>query len=183
MRKWDTVQSDEQAFRWVCSRPRAHRNASQKGRAMKHTVLIVDEDVNARIIAETLLQSRGLAASAAADGSEAYDILCCPEADVAVLLVDLSPGTAGMNGWELLRRVQARFGGLRLAAQPKVLALSRSADSETEVFARRLGADAFLSKPLAPGELIATVEHLITQHASGDGMGGSALASGGWHRR
>jgi len=150
---------------------------------MKDTVLIVDEDVNARIIAETLLQSRGLAARAAADGGEAYDILCGPDAGVAVLVVDLSPGTAGMNGWELLRRVHARFGGLRLPAPPKVLALSRSTEPETDDFARQLGADAFLRKPPTPRDLIGTVEDLIRQHAGAVESGGVALASGDWQRR
>lgn len=151
---------------------------------MKDIVLIVDEDVNARIITETLLQARGLAVRAAADGTEACDILCCHDASVAVLVVDLGTAAAGMNGWELLRRVRGRFGGLPLPAQPRVLTISGSLEPETEGFARRLGADAFLRKPLAPRELIGTVEQLIMRYAARvRGAGAAALASGDWPRR
>ena len=127
---------------------------------MKETILIVDEDVNARIIAETLLLSRGLPVRSALDGTEACDILSHPGASVVVLVVDLDLAVCGMSGWELLRRIQARFGGLPLAARPRILVLSSRPDPEVERFARQLGADAFLPKPVPPRQFVETVEQL-----------------------
>ena len=128
---------------------------------MNGSVLIVDEDGTARIIAEVLLQSRGITVRAAADGTEACDILRCRGAAVTVLVADLDPAVSGMNGWELLRYVRGRFGGLPLPTSPRIVAVTRRADAAVERFARRLGADAVLCKPLGPREFITTVERLL----------------------
>jgi CheY-like chemotaxis protein len=125
------------------------------------TVLIVDDDVNAQIIAETLLRLRGLRVSLAGDGIEACDLV--GQENFAVVVLDLN--LPGMNGFELLRRLRGRFGSLRLSAEPRVLALTSRHEPEVEDFARRLGADAFLRKPLAPGQFVRTVERLVGSKA------------------
>ena len=93
-----------------------------------------------------------------------------------VLVVDLDPAVGGMNGWDLLRHVNGRFGGLPLPAQPRVLAVSRRTEPEVERFARRLGADAFLYKPLQPRAFIETAEALlqgcVVQRRAGGGIQG-----------
>jgi CheY-like chemotaxis protein len=121
------------------------------------TVLIADDDVNAQIIAETLLRLRGFRVRRAADGAEACDIVRREE--IAVVVLDLS--LPGMNGFELLRRLRGRFGPLPLASEPRVLAVTSRQDPEVERFALRLGADAFLRKPLALPHFIRTVEQLV----------------------
>ncbi len=52
---------------------------------MDETILIVDDDANAGIIAETLLRARGLHAVVAEDARSACDFLCCKGAAVVVL--------------------------------------------------------------------------------------------------
>jgi CheY-like chemotaxis protein len=125
---------------------------------MMKSVLIVDEDVNARIIAETLLRTRGLQVQSAMDGVEACEIV--RREGPAVVVLDL--GVPGMNGFEVIRSLRARFEMLPPAVQPRIVALSDRTDPDVGRFALRLGADAFLHKPTAPRQLISTVEHLMT---------------------
>jgi len=124
---------------------------------VKSTVVVVDEDVNARIIAETLLQIRGIDARSAADGTEACEIV--RREGAAVVIVDL--GSPGSNGLEAIRKLYGRFEALPLPAQPRIIALTNSDAPELEQFALRLGADTVLHKPVPPGEFVLTVERLM----------------------
>ena len=124
---------------------------------MDHTVLIADDDVNAQIIAETLLRLRGLHVRLAGDGTEVCEIV--QREEIAVVVVDLN--LPGVNGFELLRRLRARFGPLPLRTQPRILATTSRQEPEVESFALRLGADAFLRKPLDARQFIVTVENLV----------------------
>ena len=74
---------------------------------MGSAVLIVDDDVNAQIITETLLRLRGLDVRVTTDPADAADIIAREE--VGVVVVDLN--MPGMNGFEGLRRLRAAFGG------------------------------------------------------------------------
>jgi two-component system sensor histidine kinase/response regulator len=120
-------------------------------------VVIVDEDVNARIIAETLLQVRGIDARMAADGTEACEIV--RRYGAAVVVVDL--GSPGTNGIEAIRKLCGRFEALPLPAQPRIIALSSSQTPDLERFVLRLGADVLLRKPVVPAEFVLTVERLM----------------------
>jgi two-component system response regulator MprA len=120
-------------------------------------VVIVDEDVNARIIAETLLLVRGIDVRTATDGTEACEIV--RREGVAVVVVDI--GSPGSNGLEAIRQLCGRFESLPMPEQPRIVALSNSAAPEVERFALRLGVDALLRKPVPPAQFLTTVEHLI----------------------
>jgi len=121
---------------------------------MRDTVLIVNENANARIIAEALLQARGIAARGAEDALEAVEALD-GDRSVGILLLDLDEMSPGRSGWELLRYLR------RLASPPRVVVQSERVEAETENFARRLGAEAFLHKPLRPDELLDTIDHML----------------------
>jgi CheY-like chemotaxis protein len=120
-------------------------------------VVIVDEDVNARIIAETLLLVRGINVRAATDGTEACEIV--RREGAAVVVVDI--GSPGTNGLEAIRQLCGRFETLPMPAQPRIVALSNSGALEMEDFVLRLGVDALLRKPVAPAQFVTTVEHLM----------------------
>jgi len=120
-------------------------------------VLIADDDVNAQIIAETLLRVRGVPVRRASDSGEVREIL--EREDIAVVVVDIS--LPDMNGFNLLRDLRGRCGAPRLRRTPRILAVSSREEAEVERFAYRLGADAFLRKPLAPQQFIKTVENLL----------------------
>jgi len=130
---------------------------------VKGKVLIVDDDVNAQIIAETLLQTLGWQVRSVSDGTEAIDALRRDPANVVVMELALP----GMNGWELIRHLRGRFQPLPLSLQPRILVVSAESDPATEAFALRLGADAYLKKPVVPAQFVKQVEDLLSlQHVS-----------------
>jgi DNA-binding response OmpR family regulator len=121
------------------------------------SVLIVDEDVNAQIIAETLLRLRGLGVRLARDGDEACDVI--RHGDIDAVVLDAS--VPGVNGFEILQRLRGRSKRLPAATKPRILVVTDRREPEVERFAFRLGADAFLRKPLAPARFVKTVEQLV----------------------
>ena len=127
---------------------------------MNQTVLIVNENVNARIIAETLLQSRGIPVLTAEDSLEAMDLME-RHRSVGVLLIDLDEMSPGKSGWELLRNVRRRFGGVSPDGAPRIVVQSARRESETESFVRHLGAEVFLRKPTEPAEFLDAIGSLL----------------------
>lgn len=118
---------------------------------MRDTVLIVDEDVNAQIIAETLLQLRGFDVRLANSTAEACEILS--RGDVGVILMDMQG--AGIEGLQQLRAAAASA-----PSRPRVVVMTQRQEPELTRFAERLRVDAVLRKPMQPGRFIATVEEL-----------------------
>src|SRR5579862_4558256 len=105
---------------------------------MNRAVLIIDDDVNAQIIMETLLRLRGLAVRVAADAAVALEIL--ERDDIGVVVVDVS--VPGMNGIEGVRRLRAASAG-RVDA-PRIILMTDRHAPEVERFSQRSGADAVL---------------------------------------
>ena len=92
------------------------RRATGRGKRRRRTVyesavLIVDDDVNAQIIAETLLRLRGLEVQVTTETADAVDRIA--RAGVGVVVVDLN--MPGMNGFEGLRRLRAAAAALASA--------------------------------------------------------------------
>jgi len=125
---------------------------------MNGTVLIVDGDVNAQIIVATLLRLRGFTVRVALDVAAACETFAHDH--VGVVLVDLS--ALGMNSLETLHRLRTAYAPLRV---PRRIVAVTDRDPASERFARQVGADAILRKPMNPGQLIATVEELVERSA------------------
>jgi CheY-like chemotaxis protein len=125
------------------------------------TVLLVNDDVNARIIEEALLEGRGLPVRAVADGYDACDQLARDGLGIAVLVIRLEINAKGMNGWQLLRHLRSRFQPILPPVQPRTVVTTARQDLETAGFVKRLGADAVLQRPIAPRDFIDTVERLM----------------------
>jgi CheY-like chemotaxis protein len=124
---------------------------------MNGTVLIVDEDVVTRAAVEALLRGKGLQVRSAANGLDACDILDRGGADMVVLELPLP----GMNGWELIRKLQGRFESIPSPVKPRIVVVTNRSEPETEHFVRSLGADAFFRKPLPPVRFLQVVERLL----------------------
>ncbi len=122
---------------------------------MSRAVLIIDDDVNAQIIAETLLRLRGLEVQVTPDVTEAVAIIA--RDGIGVVLVDVN--LPGVNGAEGVRRLRAAAG--QLAAAPRIILTTDRLAPEIERFSQRSGADAVLRKPMLPGQFLATVERLM----------------------
>jgi CheY-like chemotaxis protein len=115
------------------------------------SVLIVDEDANARIIAATLLPLCPLRVRSATNASDACDIAY--HEDVAVVVLNLNSRTS--DGFEALRQLRIRCGTLR------IVVVTDWEEAAVERLARRLGADVCLRKPMSPDQLTTTVEKLM----------------------
>jgi len=117
------------------------------------TVVIVDGDANARIVATTLLELRGFAVRGAADGAEASALLDATGAEVVVFDSDVPGADTG----ELALTLRDRK---RRTCPPQLLAVTDHEGVTSSRTALRMGADACLSRPLDPRRFIETVERL-----------------------
>lgn len=129
---------------------------------LRRTVLIVDDDKKFLTFLARTLKRGGFYVLTANDGCEIPDLLAKSRIDV--LLLDLQ--MPGMNGWEVIRQLRAKSaGGLGADAPPpipKVVVLSGRNEDETAAFVRRLGADAYLTKPSWGDQILATVRGVLT---------------------
>ena len=113
------------------------------------SVLVVEDDPELRTIYQEVLSDGGFEVIAARDGVDALEILD-GEWTPCVLLLDLR--MPRMSGWELVARLRAddRWDHLPLII---VAAYYRIAEE-----AERLGAHAWLQKPIDIGRLVGIVE-------------------------
>lgn len=116
-------------------------------------VLVVEDSPPQREMITTLLQQSGLNVVSAGDGVEALEKIqsVCPD------LVVLDIVMPRMNGYELCRK-------LKLDPKTKevpVVMCSTKGEEFDRYWGMRQGADAYISKPFQPQELIGTVKQLL----------------------
>jgi twitching motility two-component system response regulator PilH len=118
-----------------------------------NTVLVVEDQRSQREMIAALLRNNGLNVSLASDGVEALEQIQgnCPD------LVVLDIVMPRMNGYEVCRR---------LKNDPKtknvpVVICSGKGEEFDRYWGMRNGADAYISKPFHPKELISTVKQLL----------------------
>ena len=118
--------------------------------APRPLILLADDSMSVRRLAQHLLQSQGYRVVTAADGLLAWKLL--EEGELpALLLADIE--MPEMDGLELLRRVRA---DARCKQLPVVMLTAHEAGPVSQK-AIDAGAQAFLTKPYAPNELLALV--------------------------
>ncbi len=117
------------------------------------TVLVVDDNLQNREVAEGHLVGAGYAVLQAESGAQALVLLEGRRPDL-VLLDVLMPG---MDGFETCRRIRA----LPEVGETPVLFLTALGDLETHKAAVDSGADDFLTKPLNRTELLIRVRSLL----------------------
>jgi two-component system response regulator MprA len=115
------------------------------------SILVVDDDAPIRRMLSRTLQAEGYAVEAAADGGAALAALESGIPDLVVLDVAM-PGLDGLAVSRLLRR--------RGLALPILMLTARDA-VEDRVAGLDAGADDYLVKPFASGELLARVRALL----------------------
>ena len=115
-------------------------------------VLIVDNDARLREYVRVNLEMEGYSVREAGNAEEGLRVL--DESTPALILLDVM--MPGVDGWEMLRRVQERHG---VGAIPVVM-FSGQADGGLGEAASR-GAQGFIGKPFNPQELIDQTKHLL----------------------
>jgi PAS domain S-box-containing protein len=119
------------------------------------TVLVVDDEVDARELVALVLTTCGANAVTAASAEEALDTM--PRVRPHVMVSDV--GMPDVDGYELLRRVRA-LGQARGGAVPAI-ALTAFARSEDRTRALRAGFLLHIAKPVEPAELAAAVASVV----------------------
>jgi len=117
-------------------------------------VLVVEDDPTLRRVIELMLDVRGYVVDQARNGKAALDWMAelPPDVVVADLRMPL------MDGHELLERMRAQPA---LEAIPVILLTGN-----LEAAGAALGADAVLTKPFEPADLIAMIEKLTEKDAA-----------------
>ena len=126
-------------------------------------ILIADNDDSTRTVLTCSLERNGYAVEPVTDGQLLWPRL--EAGGVDLLILDLR--MPGMNGWEVLRRLRDRY-RRESDAFPElpVIVISAQSDPETKSFAVRLGAAAFVAKPIDLKDLTHTVRKVLRHTAS-----------------
>ena len=115
-------------------------------------ILVVDDvPANVRLL-EAILVPAGFAVSSASSGPEALELIAAELPDLVLLDVQM----AGMNGYEVCRRIRENE---ETALIPVVMVTSH--DSEARIDGIRAGADDFVTKPFDQQELLLRVRSLV----------------------
>jgi CheY-like chemotaxis protein/two-component sensor histidine kinase len=117
-------------------------------------VLLVEDEPDNREVLRTLLERHHATVAVAGSAAEALEMM--PTVRPSILVSDI--GLPGMDGYELIERVRkmdARSGG-RIPA----IALTAHASTDDRTKALRAGFQAHITKPVEPGELVATISSL-----------------------
>lgn len=131
-------------------------------------VLVVDDDPDVGLFAETVLGGEGIAVLSATTGEEALNRVAEAAPDVVLLDVVLP----GMDGLEVLRLLRDR--GL----VAPVLLITSHASMDVAMEAMQSGAYDFLTKPIRPSALVNAVRHAARSARAGRGGVEEAGAEG-----
>jgi CheY-like chemotaxis protein len=115
-------------------------------------VLVVDDDEVIRRLIAVNLQLEGFEVATAVDGQDCLDKVAAVEPDVITLDVMMPR----LDGWETA--VQLRKSPE--TAHIKVVLITARAQEEDKTRGGRVGADAYLTKPFDPNEMIRVVREL-----------------------
>jgi excisionase family DNA binding protein len=114
-------------------------------------VLVVDDDARLREFMRVNLEMEGYTVREAASADEALAAL----EDQAPQLVLLDVVMPGVDGWQMLQRMQERHGSI------PVIMFSGKVDDQSAADAEQRGARAFVGKPFDPQQLIERAKQLV----------------------
>ncbi len=120
---------------------------------MKHSVLIVDDELGIRQSLTNVLEDEGYEVESVASGEECLEALTRKR--FALVLLDI--WLPGMDGLQTLEKIQA------LEEPPTVIMISGHGTIETAVRATKLGAFDFIEKPLSIEKTLLTLQHAVEQ--------------------
>ena len=136
-------------------------------------ILVVDDvPANVRLL-EAVLEPAGFAVTSASSGPETIERVVAEQPDLVLLDVHM----AGMNGYEVCRRIRENEA---TALVPIVMVTSH--ESEARIDGIRAGADDFLTKPFDQQELLLRVRSLVRIKRYHDTIREQAAELAAWNR-
>ena len=121
-------------------------------------VVIVDDDVFVRRLLRLTLPTSEFELAEASDGDIALDLVEARGTELVLLDWQMP----NVSGDEVLTRLKKRH--------PNLPVIVLTAAGEERRRARRLGADAFLTKPFSPLQLLRTIEELLEARGAEEGV-------------
>lgn len=126
----------------------------------KQTILVADDEVNIRELAQLYLRKEGYEVVMAENGRQALEKI--DETNPDLLVLDLM--MPEVDGWEVCRQVRAQ------SNLPIVMLTARKEDID-KIVGLEMGADDYLVKPFNPRELVARIRAVLRR--SGENASGS----------
>jgi two-component system alkaline phosphatase synthesis response regulator PhoP len=117
---------------------------------MPTTVLIVEDEISIRNIAQTYLEQAHFRVICTDNGPDALELVQQHRPDLLILDLNLP----GMDGMEVIVR-------LREISDVYILVLTARTEESERVAGLRIGADDYLTKPFSPRELVARVQAIL----------------------
>jgi DNA-binding response OmpR family regulator len=113
-------------------------------RAIVHRILVVDSEAETAAFLKALLEKQGYDVTVAKDGGQAHSMFVMRQPDLVILDMIL-PGETGFEVCERLKTLERKV---------PVLALTAIDMEDARNLARRVGVDAYMTKPFDPAELL-----------------------------
>lgn len=120
---------------------------------MNYQILIAEDDPDISELLSLYLENAGYTVFTALNGRSALEIF--QEKRISLALVDIM--MPGLNGYDLIRR-------LREVSNIPVIILSAKSAASDRVFGLDVGADAYLTKPFNPLEVLANIRALLRRY-------------------
>jgi two-component system, OmpR family, KDP operon response regulator KdpE len=121
----------------------------------KATILVVDDEPQIRRVLRSTLSSNGYDVVEAKDGPEAIDMVIRERPDLILLDVNMP----GMSGLEACSKIRLSYEG------PIIMVTVRNSEQD-KVVALDAGADDYVVKPFAMGELLARIRAALRRFSS-----------------
>ena len=121
--------------------------------AVPGVVLVVDDNAASRYVASSWLRRHDYRVVEAETGAEALAVLAAEPVDIVVLDV----GLPDMSGFDVCERIKAD----PAMGQPVIHLSATSVRPVDRVSGLSRGADAYLTEPVEPGELMATIDAVL----------------------
>lgn len=118
---------------------------------VKPRVLIVDDEPDVLLTMRMLLEAEGFTPSLAADGETALRRI--DDENPALVLLDIMMPV--LDGWFVLAELAGR------ARRPKIVVCSAKSSEADQARARDLGADAYVTKPYEPDQLVQAIRRVL----------------------
>lgn len=117
----------------------------------KNCILVVEDDQVLKIVLSNELSEAGYSVTTASDGSEAIDLVKQLKFDLAILDIKIPK----IDGFGVLKFIKKNFPSI------KVIMLTAYADLKNSIESKRLGAEAFVSKPYNLEDVCGTIERVL----------------------
>lgn len=117
---------------------------------MKYNIMIAEDDEDIIELLSLYLDNEGFSVYSASNGEDALEIL--KNNPVDLMIVDIM--MPGMNGYETIKNVRA------FSSIPIIILSAKSMDQD-KILGLGIGADAYITKPFNPLEVIANIKALL----------------------